>query len=110
RSGSSWLVSFGDGLLGCIKLLAGISQGSKMTHMSRKPVGRAAQARDGARERILAAALQVFAEQGFDGARTREIAERADANLGLIKYYFDGKEQLWKAAVTRAFAELQADL
>ena len=64
---------------------------------------------EGARERILAAALDVFAERGFDGARTREIAERADANLGLIKYYFDGKEQLWKAAVTRAFAELQAD-
>jgi TetR/AcrR family transcriptional regulator len=66
------------------------------------------QTRDGARERILAAALQVFAERGFDGARTREIAERAGANLGLIKYYFDSKEQLWKAAVTRAFAELQA--
>jgi TetR/AcrR family transcriptional regulator len=65
---------------------------------------------DGARERILAAALEVFAERGFDGARTREIADRAGANLGLIKYYFDGKERLWKAAVTRAFAELQAEL
>ena len=48
---------------------------------------------DGARERILAAALEVFAERGFDGARTREIADRAGANLGLIKYYFDGKER-----------------
>jgi AcrR family transcriptional regulator len=67
-------------------------------------------AEDGARERILAAALEVFAERGFDGARTRDIAERAGANLGLIKYYFDGKEKLWKAAVARAFAPLQADL
>ena len=65
---------------------------------------------DGARERILAAALEVFAERCFDGARTREIAERAGANLGLITYYFKGKEQLWKAAVARAFAELQAGL
>jgi TetR/AcrR family transcriptional regulator len=65
---------------------------------------------DGARERILAAALEVFAERGFDGAHTREIADRAGANLGLIKYYFDGKERLWKAAVTRAFAELRAEL
>jgi len=64
----------------------------------------------GTRERILSAAFDVFAEHGFEGARTREIAERAGANLGLIKYYFDGKEQLWKAAVSRAFAELQADL
>jgi len=65
---------------------------------------------NGARERILAAALEVFAERGFDGAHTREIAERAGANLGLIKYYFNDKERLWKAAVARAFAELQADL
>jgi AcrR family transcriptional regulator len=62
------------------------------------------------RERILLAALQVFAEQGFDGARTRDIAERADANLGLIQYYFEGKEQLWRAAVSRAFEDLQAEL
>jgi AcrR family transcriptional regulator len=62
------------------------------------------------RERILVAALQVFAERGFDGARTRDIADRAGANLGLIKYYFDTKEQLWRAAVSRAFAELQLEL
>lgn len=67
-------------------------------------------AETGARERILLAALQVFAEQGFDGARTRDIAERAGANLGLIQYYFEGKEQLWRAAVSRAFEELQAQL
>ena len=62
------------------------------------------------REKILGAALTVFAEKGFDGARTREIAERAEANLGLIKYYFDTKEKLWKAAVDRAFDELQQEL
>src|SRR5437870_13817504 len=67
------------------------------------------QTADGTRERILAAALAVFAARGFDGARTRDIAERAGANLGLIKYYFNDKERLWKAAVSRAFAELQAD-
>ena len=62
------------------------------------------------RERILTAALQVFAELGFDGARTREIAERADANLGLIKYYYDTKEKLWQAAVSRAFEQLRSEL
>jgi AcrR family transcriptional regulator len=61
-------------------------------------------------ERILAAALEVFAQRGFDGARMRDIAERAGANLGLLTYYFGDKEQLWKAAVTRAFAELGAEL
>lgn len=75
-------------------------------------VRRAAPAAAGAttESRILAAALEVFAERGFDGARTRDIAERAGANLGLLTYYFGDKEQLWKAAVTRAFAELQAEL
>ncbi len=60
-----------------------------------------------ARERILVAALQVFAQHGFDGARTREIADRAGANLGLIKYYFDSKEKLWRAAVSLSYQELQ---
>jgi AcrR family transcriptional regulator len=64
----------------------------------------------GTRERILVAALQVFAEHGFDGARTREIADRAGANLGLITYYFDTKERLWQAAVSLAFRDLQAEL
>ena len=62
------------------------------------------------RERILAAALEVFSERGFDGARTREIADRAGANLGLINYYFDTKEKLWQAAVSLAFQELQAEI
>ena len=62
------------------------------------------------RERILNAALEVFAERGFDGARVRDIAERAGANLGLLTYYFTDKQQLWKAAVASAFAELGAEL
>jgi AcrR family transcriptional regulator len=63
-----------------------------------------------ARERILAAALEIFAERGFDGARTREIAERAGANLGLLTYYFGGKEPLWRAAVSHAFEELTREV
>jgi AcrR family transcriptional regulator len=82
---------------------AGATRGARR----RRPAG--SEAGDGARERILSAALAIFAEHGFDGARTRDIAERAGANLGLIKYYFDGKELLWKAAVARAFDELQVD-
>lgn len=62
------------------------------------------------RERILAAALEVFAERGFDGARTRDIAERAGANLGLLTYYFGGKEPLWRAAVSQAFEELSQEV
>ena len=58
------------------------------------------------RERILAAALESFAENGFEGSTTRAIAARAGVNLGLIKYYFDSKARLWRAAVDRAFEGL----
>src|SRR5205085_1839826 len=70
----------------------------------------AAEAEGSTRERILNAALEVFAERGFDGARVRDIADRAGANLGLITYYFSDKLQLWKAAVGEAFAELGTEL
>lgn len=74
------------------------------------PLAPAQGADDTTRGKILATALQVFAERGFDGARTREIAELAGANLGLITYYFQNKETLWREAVTYAFAELQREL
>jgi TetR/AcrR family transcriptional regulator len=62
------------------------------------------------RERILNAALRIFAERGFEGATTRDIAARAGVNQGLIKYYFDGKLPLWRAAVNCAFEELRATI
>lgn len=64
----------------------------------------------GAREHILVAALRAFAERGFDGATTREIATEAGVNHGLIRYYFGDKQRLWRDAVDRAFAELRARL
>ena len=74
---------------------------------------RATQADDSepdSRERILKAAMHAFAERGFDGATTRDIAGRAGVNQGLIKYYFDGKLKLWRAAVDCAFEELRATM
>jgi TetR/AcrR family transcriptional regulator len=61
-------------------------------------------------ERILRAALAAFAEKGFDGARTREIAARAEVPLGLLQYHFGNKLALWRAAVDLAFSELREGL
>ncbi len=58
------------------------------------------------RERLLETALDAFGELGFEGATTREIARRSGVNLGLFAYYFDGKEDLWRTCVDRAFSEL----
>jgi len=50
--------------------------------------------RERKREAILRAAIEVFAERGYFGARMREIAERAGVADGTLYLYFDGKEHL----------------
>lgn len=50
------------------------------------------------RQQILDAALDVFGEQGFEGATTKDIATRADVTHGLIYFYFKNKEDLFGAA------------
>ena len=62
------------------------------------------------RERILDAALEVFAERSFDGASTRGIAHRAEVTQPLLTYHFTTKVELWRAAVDRLFALLAATL
>lgn len=70
-----------------------------------------AQARtEDTRQRIIEAALLVFAERGFAGASTRDIAAAADANQGLIAYHFGSKEALWQAAVHSLFETLQQEI
>lgn len=63
-----------------------------------------------ASERILAAALSAFAERGFHGATTREIAAAADVPQGLVAYHFTSKQALWEAAVDWIFAVVRDDL
>jgi AcrR family transcriptional regulator len=46
------------------------------------------------RGRILAAAAQVFAQQGYAGATTRQIAEAADLAEGTLYNYFGGKREI----------------
>jgi len=72
---------------------------------ARKPRCRSEQ-REATRERIVAAALDAFAERGFHGASTRDIAERAGTNQGLITYHFRSKDELWRAAADRVFGML----
>jgi AcrR family transcriptional regulator len=50
------------------------------------------------RQRLIDAALHVFAEYGFEGASTRMLADKAEANLATIPYYFKSKEGLYCAA------------
>ena len=58
------------------------------------------------RERIKAAAAEVFIEKGLDGARMQAIADRAGANKAMIYYYFHSKEALFEAVIRETFEEL----
>ncbi|MFD6288975.1 TetR/AcrR family transcriptional regulator [Streptomyces sp. NPDC060205] len=46
------------------------------------------------RERILVAALEVFAEKGYHDATISDITARAGVSRGLLTYYFPGKQNL----------------
>lgn len=71
-----------------------------MARKTRKP------AHGQARERIVAAAIQAFAEKGYEAASTRDIARRARTDQGLLTYHFPSKDQLWRAAADWIFGIL----
>jgi AcrR family transcriptional regulator len=60
------------------------------------------------RERILAAALQEFAANGFAGARVDAIARRAAINKRMLYHYFGNKEHLFREVLRRKITERQA--
>ena len=67
------------------------------------PLGQA----DNTRQRLLDAAIAVFSEQGYDGARVQEIARRAGLTTGAIYGKFRGKAELLVEAIgSRSAAEL----
>src|ERR1700722_4589274 len=60
------------------------------------------------RRRILETAFELFASDGFEGASTRTLAERAGVNLPAIQYYFGSKEGLYSAVVELITEQIEA--
>ena len=54
-------------------------------------------------QRILDAAVAVFAEKGFFFARISDIAERADVADGTVYLYFKNKDEILASAINTAF-------
>lgn len=63
------------------------------------------------RDRLLAAAAQLFQEQGYAATGLNEILDRAGAPKGSLYHYFpEGKGQLASAALARAGARFEATI
>lgn len=85
----------------------------KDAEATEKPVRRRDSA--GTRARILNVATREFANKGYEGARTDDIADRARINKRMIYHYFSSKEQLYLAVLEAAYerarsAEQKLDL
>jgi TetR/AcrR family transcriptional regulator len=74
-------------------------------------VSRANRERDAevAREAILEAAEEVFAREGFDGARIDSIALESGYNKSLLFHYFEDKDGLYRAVVEKMKRQLHLE-
>ena len=53
------------------------------------------------RDKLLDAAIDLFARYGYDPVSTKAVAEASQLTQSMVHYHFGSKEQLWKAAIDR---------
>jgi len=62
---------------------------------------------EGTAAALLAAATELFARRGYDGASVRDITREAGANLAAVGYHFGSKQGLWLATLDAALRPLR---
>jgi TetR/AcrR family transcriptional regulator, regulator of cefoperazone and chloramphenicol sensitivity len=60
------------------------------------------------KQRLVDAAYDTIAEQGFEGLRTRDVANRAGLNISTLHYYFESKENLVRSVAQRLLSEFKS--
>lgn len=81
------------------------------TKKAKSRVGRPVNAKpEFQRENILRAALAEFSHNGFAGASVRTIAQEAGVAHGLIRHYFQSKDELFRSAADFLFGQIQESL
>ena len=55
--------------------------------------------------KILDSAKEVFIQNGLDGARMQQIADKAGINKSLLHYYYRTKEKLFESVLKFAFKQ-----
>ncbi len=68
------------------------------------PRGRRTKDMPSGREALLAAAVRLFAAQGYEGTDIRSIAAAAGVGANLVRVHFGGKAELWAAAAERVLS------
>ena len=77
---------------------ANSSSGTRLTRQQRK---------ERTQRTILRAAIDVFAELGFEAASMGAIANRARMKKALVQYHFETKDNLWKEAMLMLWQQLE---
>jgi AcrR family transcriptional regulator len=79
-----------------------------MTNQTKRGRGRpSANSQGDTRTDILLAAIDLFGQRGFEGVSLNQIAQSAGIDIGLIRYYFGAKLDLWQAAVDHIASGLE---
>ncbi len=69
-----------------------------------RPVGD----REAKRSELLAAAIEVIAQEGYAGATMRKVAQYAGCTTGAVTYYFANKEEMVSAVAQNLFDKVDA--
>lgn len=59
------------------------------------------------KDKILDSAITIFAKNGFEAARTRDIAALAGVNISTLHYYFINKDNIYKSVIDKIKSEAQ---
>src|SRR5262249_25130942 len=83
--------------------------GTPDNNIDRKPAPRWRRRKDTRPAEILAAALEIFGERGYDATRLEDVGRRAGCTKGTVFLYYESKSELFKAAVREAMSSMVRD-
>jgi len=75
-----------------------------------KKPARASAVTEQRREELVRAAFNQIAEHGFEGLRTRDVANEVGVNIATLHYYFPTKEALIRGVLEQAMAKFRSTL
>ncbi|HET7318665.1 MAG TPA: TetR/AcrR family transcriptional regulator [Nitrospirota bacterium] len=78
-----------------------------LSNFNKNPLGNPEQNGNAVRDRLLDAALRLFARKGFESASVREIVKAAEVTRPTLYYYFGSKEGLYLELVERLCATVE---